>query len=232
MQHNKFISILIAFTLVFSTSAVFAATTLTGDQALHILMEGNMGFAKNGDVENLKKNSSTKVRRALAAGQSPYAIVLTCSDSRLSPEILFDQGLGQIFVVRVAGNVVAPHELGSIEYAVEHLGVPLIVVLGHEKCGAVNSTYAVYPNPVEGNLGSLVESITPAVEKVVGSNPKPTDPVLQAAQVEECILENIKMVTESLEVKSPVIKEYVELHKLKIVKGKYDLDDGKVTLIH
>jgi len=167
----------------------------------------------------------------VAAGQHPYAIVLTCSDSRVPAEILFDKGLGEIFTVRVAGNVVAPHELGSIEYALEHLHANLIVVLGHERCGAVQSTYDAYPSVGEGNIASLLESISPAVEAVVGHTPKPTGAAEKAAQVEECVVENIKLVSESLETKSPIIKEFVELGKAKIVRAKYDLDSGLVKVL-
>lgn len=202
----------------------------TPEQGLELLLKGNAKFVK-GELDLLEKYSSPAVRRGLAAGQKPFAVVLTCSDSRLPPEILFDKGLGEIFVVRVAGNIVAPHELGSIEYALEHLGANLIVVLGHEKCGAVGATYGAYPAEVEGNIGSLVKDITPAVEAVVGHNQKPVDAVEQAAQIEECIVENIKMVSESLETKSEIISHLVHLGETKIVRAKYDLDSGKVTVL-
>jgi carbonic anhydrase len=199
-------------------------------QGLELLLEGNRNFVK-GSVSHLDKFSDPAVRKEVALGQHPYAIVLTCSDSRLAPEILFDKGLGEIFTVRVAGNVVAPHELGSIEYAIEHLGANLVVVLGHEKCGAVKSTYDAYPAEVEGNIGSLVKDITPAVATVVGHNPKPTGAAEQATQVEECVVENIKLVSESLEAKSPIIKEFVETGKVRVVRAKYDLDDGIVKVL-
>jgi carbonic anhydrase len=203
----------------------------TPEQGLELLLKGNASFAK-GDVTLLQKFSTVAERKEVAAGQKPFAVVLTCSDSRLPAEILFNKGLGEIFVVRVAGNIVAPHELGSIEYALEHLGANLIVVLGHERCGAVTSTYNAYPaTEVEGNIGSLVRDIAPAVEAVVGSNPKPTGASEQAAQVEECIVENINLVSESLETKSPIIKELVEKGETKIVRAKYDLDSGLVKVL-
>jgi carbonic anhydrase len=202
----------------------------TPAQGLDLLLSGNRNFAK-GSVTHLDKFSDPAVRKEVALGQHPYAIVLTCSDSRVPAEILFDKGLGEIFTVRVAGNIVAPHELGSIEYALEHLGANLIVVLGHERCGAVKSTYDAYPAEVEGNIGSLVKDITPAVEAVLGHAPKPTGSVEQAAQVEECVVENIKLVSEALETKSPIIKEFVELGKAKIVRAKYDLDSGLVQVL-
>ncbi|HEY6008661.1 MAG TPA: carbonic anhydrase [Geobacteraceae bacterium] len=207
------------------------SATVTPDEALAKLMTGNRHFIV-GEVEHLEQMVKPGVRTDLDLnGQHPYAIVLTCSDSRVPPEIIFDKGLGEIFTVRVAGNIVAPHELGSIEYGIEHLGASLVVVMGHSKCGAVSSTYAAYPNAVEGNIGSLVEAITPAVSAVVGSNPKPADVTAQAEQVEECVVENVKLVSESLETKSPIIKEYVETGKVKIVRAKYDLYSGKVALL-
>jgi carbonic anhydrase len=216
-------------------------TKPTPDQGLELLLEGNMNFTLFKGISHINKYSDPLIRKEVALGQHPYAIILACSDSRVPPEILFDKGLGEIFTVRVAGNIVAPHELGSIEYALEHLGANLIVVLGHERCGAVSATYDAYayPEPAyEGNIGSLLTSIYPAVDEVLKGAPPikpgtPADPVLaaeRAAQVEECVLENIKLVSESLEAKSPIIKEFVESGKAKIVRAKYDLDPGIVTL--
>ena len=104
-------------------------------------------------------------------------------------------------------------------------------MLGHERCGAVKATYDAYPAEGEGNIGSLIEAIYPAVEAVVGHTPKPTGAAEQAAQVEECVVENIKLVSESLETKSPIIKEFVEPGKVKIVRAKYDLDSGIVSVL-
>jgi carbonic anhydrase len=199
------------------------------EQGLELLMQGNAKFVK-GDLELLKKYATPAERTEVAAGQKPFAIVLTCSDSRLPAEIIFNKGLGEIFVVRVAGNIVAPHELGSIEYALEHLGSNLIVVLGHERCGAVGATYGAYPAHVEGNIGSLTEDIYPAVDKVVAGT-KPIGATAQAAQIEECIVENIKHVSEALETKSTIIKELVEKGETKIIRAKYDLDSGKVVIL-
>jgi len=195
-------------------------TSITPDQALAKLLEGNSHFVK-GDLDNLDKMSEARNRTLVAAGQHPYAIILACSDSRVPPEILFDKGLGEIFVVRVAGNIVERHELGSIEYAIEHLGASLVMVLGHERCGAVTAAFNANGISDGSNIGSLVESIAPAVveTKAVGGD------------VEECIVSNVKKVAEELEARSAIIKENVELGKVKIVRAKYDLDDGKVTLL-
>jgi carbonic anhydrase len=201
---------------------------VTPDAALAMLMEGNLSF-NLGNLANLQVNSKPKVREALVAGQHPYAVILDCSDSRVSPEIIFDKGLGEIFVIRVAGNVVAPHELGSIEYAVEHLGSPLIMVLGHSKCGAVTATVGALNQStctvasVEGNIGSLVESIAPAVENAC--NAHATN--LLAASIDE----NVNLVAEKIVTDSPIVKDAVETSKVKIFKARYDLEDGIVKLL-
>ena len=204
-------------------------TTVSPDQALHLLMEGNKEFVK-GDLDHLDHMSSVSRRTELAAGQHPYAIILTCSDSRVPPEILFDKGLGEIFVARVAGNIATASELlGSIEYGVEHLGASLIMVLGHSKCGAVTATYDSHVTgtmPAK-NIDSLVKAIDPAVSAVLATNPAGT----KAEVVEECIVENINKVTESIEANSPIVKEFVELGKVRIVKAKYDLSTGVVGLL-
>jgi len=202
------------------------------DEAILLLKEGNAAFV-NGNLSHLKTNITPQKRATLTASQAPYAIVLTCSDSRVPPEILFDKGLGEIFTIRVAGNVIAEHEIGSIEYAVEHLHTNLIVVLGHEKCGAVKATYDAHgtdTTELGPNLNSLISSIEPAVSAVLSADGgKPADTYAQAAQLEKCVVENAKMVMDSLIETSPVIKEFVEAGELKVVQAKYDLDDGKVT---
>lgn len=195
-------------------------TAVTPDQALAKLLEGNSHYV-SGNLDNLDKMSEAKNRTLVAGGQHPYAIILACSDSRVPPEILFDKGLGELFVVRVAGNIVERHELGSIEYAIEHLGAKLIMVLGHERCGAVTAAFNANGISDGSNIGSLVESIAPAVveTKSVGGD------------IEECIVTNIKKVSEELEARSAIVKEGIEAGTVKIVRAKYDLDDGKVTVL-
>ncbi len=212
--------------MAMAVSGVAAAET--PDEALHKLMAGNQSFVA-GNFANLEANSTPAVRQSLATGQHPYAIVLDCSDSRVAPEIIFDKGLGEIFVIRVAGNVVAPHQLGSIEYAIEHLGASLLVVLGHSKCGAVNATVgALKPGTCdvdapEGNIGSLIESIAPAVERSCKTSP--TD--LLATSIDE----NVNLVAKRISKKSRIVEEAIFLGKLKMVKARYDLDDGVVKLL-
>jgi carbonic anhydrase len=216
-------------TTLFAAPAAFAAmgTGTDPNVALEDLMAGNAGFARSGDVSTLNKMSTVKERMALAAGQNPEAIIVTCSDSRLSPEILFDKGLGEVFVVRVAGNIVAPHELGSIEYAVEHLGTRLIMVLGHSACGAVKATYGaadpatgIVPEAaMEGNIGSLLKDIAPAVEESYFEGS------------EACIVTNVKNVVANLEHNSEIVREGLETGLVKVVPAKYDLTTGVVTLL-
>jgi carbonic anhydrase len=215
--------------LLISAGPATAATPggVTPDEALAKLMDGNAKF-KQGDMNNLLANSTQAVRQALAAGQHPYAIVLDCSDSRVSPEIIFDKGLGEIFVIRVAGNVVAPHQIGSIEYAIEHLGASLVMVLGHSHCGAVKATVeslaagSCSVPPAKGNIGSLIDSIAPAVEKACMTNPAD----LLAASVDM----NVEEVARRLEKKSAIVEEAILTGKIKLVKARYDLEDGVVKL--
>jgi carbonic anhydrase len=192
----------------------------TNEQALELLLQGNQNFVK-GKVDHLDKYSDPAIRKEVALGQHPYAIILACSDSRVPPEVLFDKGLGEIFIIRVAGNIVERHELGSIEYAVEHLGTSLIMVLGHERCGAVTAAFNANGVSDGSNIGSLVESIAPAVLETKA----------HGGGIEECIISNVNKVSEELEARSTIIKEGVESGVVKIVRAKYDLDDGIVTVL-
>ncbi|HZV81437.1 MAG TPA: carbonic anhydrase, partial [Geobacteraceae bacterium] len=196
------------------------------DEALHSLMEGNAKFI-SGDVEHLVVNAQPAKRLDTGInGQKPYAIVVTCSDSRLSPEILFDKGIGEVFVVRVAGNVVAPHELGSIEYAAEHLGAKLVMVLGHSKCGAVSAAYDYFTTPetlrpeLSNSLESIVDSIDPAVNLAVAAG-------TGKAGAEDI---NVDEVVKQIKKKSRVIREMMETSGVKIIGGKYDVVTGAVSL--
>jgi carbonic anhydrase len=153
-------------------------------------------------------------------GQHPFAVILGCADSRVSPELLFDQGLGDLFVIRVAGNIADDAVLGSIEYAVEHLGTRLVVVLGHEKCGAVSA--AVEGGEAAGHLKALVAAIRPSVESTAGD---PGD------KVHNCVVANALRVARQLRESQPVLKEYVEKKGLKVVAADYALDTSKVNLL-
>ena len=185
----------------------------TAEQAWQRLKDGNERFATD-RVEG--KDVGSARRKELTTGQHPFAIVLSCADSRVPPEIIFNQGLGDIFVVRVAGNISEPFALGSIDYAVEHLHVPLIVVLGHEKCGAVAA--ALGTEKPGGNLGKLIGEIH------VGEHLSTNKDDALADGVEN----NVRFQTKLLTERSEVIREYIQQKKLQIVAGVYDLATGKV----
>jgi carbonic anhydrase len=161
----------------------------------------------------------TKRREELAKSQHPFAVVLGCSDSRVPPEIVFDQGLGDLFVLRVAGNVVDDHSLGSIEYAVDHLTVRLIVVLGHQRCGAVKAAKETIAAKGEApaHIQSLVTAIQPAVEATVQGD------------LEATVRENVKNVVQALRSSAPVLKAKVDSGELKVVGAYYSLDTGSVA---
>ncbi len=163
-------------------------------------------------------------RLQVAEGQHPFAAILCCSDSRVPPEILFDQGLGDLFVTRVAGNVVDDELIGSLEYAVEHLGVRLIMVLGHERCGAVRATLeAVLAGAeAEGHLEHLVKAIEPALEEAQLAYGDAWEAVAAA---------NIERQASLLRHSRPILAEFVEAGELEVVAGRYDLDSGWVTLL-
>lgn len=186
-------------------------------EALAQLKAGNARFVAGKPAH---PHQSAKRVKELAAGQKPEAVVLGCADSRVPPEVLFDMGLGDLFVVRVAGNVAEPATTGSIEYATEHLHVPLVVVLGHHKCGAVKAT-AEATGHVEGNIGAIVEELKPAV---VAARIRPGSEGL----VDDAVHHNARQVAEQLVYESPVIKHLVEKGEVRIVSAVYDLDTGKI----
>jgi carbonic anhydrase len=196
----------------------------TADQARQRLADGNQRYVKGG--MKACGASDSAARSKLATGQKPYAIVLSCSDSRVPPEMVFDEGLGELFVVRVAGNVPDPIVLGSIEYAAEHLGSPLLVVLGHERCGAVTAAVDAQGSP-PGNLAAIVKAIAPAVKRARSvTQDKSKDAIVEAA-----VVENARMVAAGLTKQSPILKKLVAEGKLHIVPARYDLDDGTVTML-
>jgi len=187
-------------------------------QALQLLEDGNKRYV---DDMVLKKDLSSGRRIDLVKnGQKPFAVVLACSDSRVPPEIFFDQALGDIFVIRVAGNVVSPIEMGSIEYGVEHLHVPLLVILGHENCGAVKAT--VDGGEAPGSIGAIIEMIKPSVEKAKAAGYSGSELYEKATD------ENTKAMLAEVE-KSPIVKHLVEHGELTVVSAKYMLSSGEVV---
>jgi carbonic anhydrase len=194
------------------------------DEALKKLLDGNRNYVSN--QMTINESSSPAKRQALTSAQHPFAVILCCSDSRVPPEIIFDKGLGEIFVVRVAGNVTNPIIIGSIEYALEHLGSSLIMVLGHSRCGAVTAAVDAAGHQ-SGNIGAIIEAIGPAVQLAR----KETKENNKSDLVEAAIDFNIKLAARSLLEQSPVIRSFVDSGKIKIVTAKYHLDDGKVSLL-
>lgn len=184
------------------------------DEALARLKAGNERFVNN---KSELINVTSERRDQLLDHQSPYAIVVSCSDSRVTPTTVFNAGLGEIFDIRIAGNVVDDDGLGSIEYAVEHLNTPLIVVMGHEKCGAVTAAYDKLKNntPVEGKLNSLVDKMIPNITDADSLN----DAINENADAFADVIEN-----------NEIVKKFVDEGKVKIVKAYYSLD-GKVTFM-
>jgi len=231
----------LAITLGFvalATGLAFASTGsgtgVSPDEALQKLLEGNKHYVAN----KLSSASmcDTATRTSLAKGQKPYAILLTCSDSRVPPEIVFDKGLGEIFVVRVAGNVPDPVVLGSIEYAAEHLGSPLIMVLGHERCGAVTATVdAKGKSTGSANIDAIVKAIEPNVKHAArdceACRGEKKCAETKKSEFVECVIDtNAKTVAASLTKKSRILRHLAAEKKIRIVAAKYDLDDGTVTL--
>jgi len=182
-----------------------------------MLFAGNRRYAA-GEAEH--PNQSGKRRAEVAGGQMPFAVVLGCSDSRVPPEIIFDAGLGDLFVVRVAGNIIDDVVLGSIEYAAVHLGTPLVVTLGHASCGAV--TTAVSGGDAEGHMHCLVSAIRPAIEKVEHRPGNLTDHAIRA---------NAKLAAEQMTELSSVLAGLVRAGKLQIIAAYYDLATGRVEIL-
>jgi carbonic anhydrase len=211
--------------LAFVASSIvssFAAgpSEVSPDEALKRLVQGNARFI-SGRLTHAGPEEIAKARGAVSKGQRPFAVIVGCSDSRVGPEIVFDQGLGDLFVVRTAGEVVDATALGSIEYAVEHLGSTLIIVLGHERCGAVAAAVAGAKEP--GHIATVLDAIQPAVKQTKG---KPGDPVENAVRAQALD------VAQQLQKAKPILAERAEAGKLKIVAARYDLGTGKVELLN
>jgi carbonic anhydrase len=206
----------------FSGSALATAKSdISPEAALKILEQGNRRFTS---AEVSRPNQKAKRRMETAEkGQTPFAVVLSCADSRVPVEVLFDRGIGDIFVVRDAGNIATTTDIGSIEYAVDHLGAPLVVVLGHSKCGAVSA--AVQGGEAPPNIKAIVDFISPAVTTAKNANPDITGEALIPA----AITANVWQATADIFKNSPMIREKVKDGKLKLVGATYDIKSGKVT---
>lgn len=195
---------------------------LSADQAIKRLMGGNERYT-SGKTQN---RSFSATRAALAGGQNPYASILSCADSRVSPELCFDEERGDLFVTRVAGNYVTNDILASLEYGVAVLNSPLIMVLGHTSCGAVSATVSALEKQAEfpGHIQSIVTALMPAVRAASAKAHQGT--LLQAATIE-----NIKQNVQRLQKATPILSKAVQAGKVKVVGGLYELETGRVKLV-
>ncbi len=198
---------------------------IAASEALTLLRDGNRRFVAEVRSED---NPSSRTRRLeLAAGQEPFAIILGCSDSRVPAELVFDQGLGDLFVIRVAGNIVAPSQVGSVEFAAERFGTRLVVVLGHSNCGAVVATVEELGRPTQDqskNLRTIVDRIRPSVEPLLATELKhrPDELVHQAVRA------NIRASVSHLRHGSEVLEQLIARDGLVIVGAEYSLETGAV----
>ncbi len=216
----------IAATSVFGALPSFAAgtatTSVTADQAFAKLKAGNEKYVS---APQLCAVDLSKQRQSVAKAQTPWATIISCSDSRVPPELLFGGlGIGELFVARNAGNMVDTPTMGTIEYGVEHLGIPLIVVMGHERCGAVSAACAVVEKHAKfpGSIGPMVNAIVPAAKAVYG---KPGD------FVDNTVRESAKRTATKIATKSEIVAHLVKANKVKVMAARYDLENGRVEFL-
>jgi len=198
---------------------------ITATEALVRLREGNRRFAAGAPSSTLLDNQAR--RSALTTGQEPFAIILGCSDSRVPAEMVFDQGLGDLFVIRVAGNIVAPSQIGSVEFAAERFGTPLVVVLGHSQCGAVLATLEALEQPAEypsRNLRSIVDRVRPSVEALLATGLKDDHQAL----VREAVRANVRVAADHLRHGSAILEQLIQDGGFRVVGAEYSLETGIV----
>src|SRR6266576_575322 len=225
MKKARLTSLLLSITLLGTNQFVRAADPAHSDQpsvapaeAISKLKEGN-GRYTSGNVQH--PGQTAERRTELAKTQHPFAAIVSCSDSRVPPEIVFDQGIGDLFIVRVAGNVINDEGLGSIEYTVDHLGTRLILVLGHQRCGAVDAARETIAakGKAPGHIQSLVTAIKPAVEATAKED------------LDATIKANVKHVVQALRSSTPILKAEVDSGKIQVIGGYYSLDTGAVIFL-
>ena len=198
---------------------------IPAQEALDRLRDGNRRFASN--VRSHESLASEARRIEVAAGQEPFAIILGCSDSRVPAEIIFDQGLGDLFVIRVAGNIVAPSQIGSVEFAAAQFGTRLVVVLGHSQCGAILATLEELQRPTEnqsGNLRAIVNRVRPSVESLLATDLRHDLDAL----VKQAVRANIRVSANHLRHGSQVLEDLIRDDGLLVVGAEYSLETGLV----
>ena len=196
---------------------------ISAGDALERLRAGNARFASD-ERTDAPITSETR-RRQLESGQAPFAIVLGCSDSRVPAELVFDQGLGDLFVIRVAGNIVAPSQVGSVEFAAERFGTRLVVVLGHTQCGAIVATLEELARPADRrsrNLRSIVDRVRPAVQDVLAAGLPPEELMREAMRA------NVRISADHLRHASEILEELIARNGLLVVGAEYSLETGRV----
>lgn len=193
----------------------------TPDAAFARLMEGNARYVAG----NLNERDFSSGRAARAKGQAPFAAILGCADSRVAPELVFDEGSGELFVVRVAGNFVTPDGLGSLEFGVAVLGAKVIMVLGHTSCGAVNGTVEALQkgNSLPGHIADVVNGMKPGIEPIVKAGGTDLE--------QRSVVANVQANVRRLQAEKPILADRVAAGKLKVVGAYYDLSTGKVVLV-
>ena len=228
LDRRKFLSLSvagIAATGLFSQRLAFGAvpaTTVTADEAIAKLKAGNEKYVS---APQLCAVELSRQREQVAKAQTPWATIIACSDSRVPPELLFGGlGIGELFVARNAGNMVDTATMGTIEYGAEHLGVPLVVIMGHERCGAVSAACEVVEKHAKfpGSIGPMVNAIVPAAKAVFR---KPGD------FVDNTVRESARRTAMKVAAKSEIVSHLIEANKVKVLAARYDLDNGRVEFL-
>ena len=197
----------------------------TAPEALNLLIEGNKRFASN--TISLDTLASRNNRGDMLQDQKPFAVILGCSDSRVPVELVFDQGLGDLFVIRVAGNVVAPSQIGSVEFAAEQFGISLVVVLGHTRCGAIKATLSELQSKSQGSskyLRSIVDRVSPSIEGLLSTELVHDKEALER----EAVRANVRMSANQLRHGSAILEEMIRNDALMVVGAEYSLETGIV----
>src|SRR5687767_764739 len=204
---------------------VYASRMIKAEEALHRLRDGNARFT--GNASSFDPDTTQSRRSALTAAQEPFAIILGCSDARVPAELVFDQGLGDLFVIRVAGNIVSPSQVGSVEFAASRFSTRLVVVLGHSQCGAIAATLEELQRPTENqsrNLHSIVDRIRPSVESLLATDlANDLD-----ALARQAVRANIRASTDHLRHGSGVLEQLIRDEGLRVVGAEYSIETGVV----